>query len=76
MHKKAEGMGQGIGADFLQNTNLVEGLRIPGAHGHFSILQIPARGLEISLKMSANCISVFFTVSKKQSKVFGQTGQL
>lgn len=76
MHKKAEGMGQGIRADFLQNTNLVEGLRIPGAHGHFSILQRPARGFEISLEMSADCISVFCTANKKQREIFGQTGQL
>lgn len=60
MHKKAEGMGQGLRADFLQNTNLAEGLGIPGAPGHFSIPPLPATGFEISLQMSANCISVFF----------------
>ena len=76
MHKKAEGKGKGLWADFLQNTNLLEGLRIPGARGHMSILQTLARGFEMSLNMSASRLSVFFTANKKQKEIFGQTGHL
>lgn len=76
MHKKAEGMEKGIWADFLQNTNLAEGLRIPGACGHISILQLLARGFEMSLNTSASGTSVSFTANKKQKEIFGQTAQL